>query len=151
MEIHFPHVLGIVWISASRKMCKKHSTLKCSVFSYFSFTIGNLFPHVLGTILLMGRLMKIFYFWSHLHINVYLKLFTIEVNLCCSWARPNICILDPFDIKVWKYVQYRRVDSVFYGSDSIAMFLWIWQLELVLESRKNQCDGVLLKWSCSKT
>ena len=126
-------VLGIVWISASREICKKQLTLdlECFVFSYFSRTIGNHFPHVLGTILLMWRLMKIFYFWSHFHTNVYVKLFTKEVNLFCSWARPNTCILDPFDIEVWKYIQYRSVGSVFYGSDSIAIFLWIWQLEFV--------------------
>ena len=27
--------LGILWVSASRKICKKHLSLKCSVFSYF--------------------------------------------------------------------------------------------------------------------
>ena len=124
-------VLGIVWISASREICKKHLTLECSVFSYVSGTIGNHFAHVLGTILLMWRLMKIFYFWSHFHTNVYVKLFNEEVNLFCSWARPNICTSAPFDIEVWKYIQYRKVGSVFYRSDSIAIFLWICQLEFV--------------------
>ena len=119
-------VLEIVWISASREICKKQLTLECSVFSYFSRTIGNHFPHVLGTILLMWRLMKIFYFWSHFHTNVYVKLFTKEINLFYSWARPNICILDPFDIEVWKYIQYR-----IQLNDSIEVFLWIWQLEFV--------------------
>ena len=98
-------VLGIVWISDSREIYKKHSTLECSVFSYFSRTIANHFPHVLGTTLLMWRLIKTFYFWSHFHANVYVKLFTEEVNLFCSWARPNIRILDPFDIEVWKYIR----------------------------------------------
>ena len=79
------------------------------------------FPHVLGTILLMWRLMKIFYFLSHFHTNVYVKLFIKELNLFCSWARPNISIFDPFVIEVWKCIQYRRAGSVFYGSVSIAM------------------------------
>ena len=51
-------VLGIVWISASHKTYKKHLTLECSVFSYFSRTIGNHFPDVLGTMLLMWKLIK---------------------------------------------------------------------------------------------
>ena len=172
MEIHFPHVLGTVWISALPKifkkpinlkcLCfpilfpyygnplfpcfefwrlygflllakyvKKHLTLEYSAFSYLSGTTRHHFHHVLGTMLLMWRLINIFYFWSHFHTNVYVKRFTKEANLFCSWAQPNICILDPFDIKAWKYIKYRRVGSVFYGSDSIAIFLWIWQLEFV--------------------
>ena len=124
-------VSGIVWISASHKICKKHLTLECSVFSYISCTIGNHFPHVLGIILMMWRLMKKFYFWSHFHADVYVKVFTKKVNLFCSCTQPNICISAPFDIEVWTYIQYRRVGSVSYGSDSIAIFLWIWQLELI--------------------
>ena len=70
--------------------------------------MGSHFPHVLETILLMWRLMKIFNFWSNFHTNVYVKLFAKEVNLFCSWVRPNICVLDPFDIEVWKYIQYKE-------------------------------------------
>ena len=127
-------VLGIVWIYTSRKICKKYLTnalLECFVFSYVSLTILNHFVHVLGAILLIWRLIKIFYFWSHLHTNVYEILFTKEVNLFWSWARPNTCILDPFDIEVWKYIQCRSVSSVFYGSDSNAIFLWVWQSKFV--------------------
>ena len=62
--------------------------------------------------------MKSFYFWSHFDTSVYLKLFTKEVNLFCSRARPSISILGPFVIEVWKYIQYRRVGSAFYGSAS---------------------------------
>ena len=51
MGIHFSHVLGTVWISASRKLCKKPLTLEWSVFPCFSRTVGIHFPHVLGTIL----------------------------------------------------------------------------------------------------
>ena len=61
-------------------------------------TIGNHFPHFLGAILLMGRLMKIFSFRSHFHPNIYLKLFIKEVNLFCCWTQSNICISDPFVI-----------------------------------------------------
>ena len=59
------------------------------------------FPYVLETILLMWRLMKIFYFWSHFYTNVNVKLFTKELNLFCSWARPSINIFDHFVIEVW--------------------------------------------------
>ena len=34
-----------------------------------------------------------------------------------------ISAFGPFDIKEWKYIQYRRVGGFFYGSNSIAMFL----------------------------
>ena len=105
-------VLGIVSISASREICEKHLTLKCFVFSYFSLTIRIYFPHVLGTILLIWRLMKNFYFWSHF---VYLKLFTKEINLFCCWARSNICISDPLVIEAWKYIQCRSLGSVIHG------------------------------------
>ena len=62
--------------------------------------------------------MKSFYFWSHFHTSVYLKVFTKEFNLFCSCARPSISILGPFFIEVWKYIQYRKVGSVFCGSAS---------------------------------
>ena len=122
-------VLKIIWIFASREICKKHLTLECSVFSYFSRTIENHFPYVFGAMLLIWRLMKNFYLWSHFQTNVSVKLFTKEVNPFCSWAWPNISILDPFAIEVGKYIHYRRVSSVFYGSSSIAIFLWILPLE----------------------
>ena len=66
----------------------------------------------------MWRLMKSFCFWSHFHTSVYLKLFTKEVNLFCSCVRTSTGILGPFVIEVWKYIQYRRVGSAFYGSAS---------------------------------
>ena len=118
--------LGIVWISFSSKMCQKQLTLECSVFSFRYY--WKYFPNVSVTILLMWETMENFYLWAHFHTNVSVKLFTKEVNLFCSWARP---ILNPFVIEVWKYIQYGRVGSVFYGGDSIEMFLWIWQLEFV--------------------
>ena len=49
------------------------------------------------------NVMWFFYFWSHVHMNVYVKLFTKEVNLFCSWVRPNISISDPFLIEVEIY------------------------------------------------
>ena len=113
LGIDFPHVLGIVWISASRKICKKPLTFEYSVFPYFSRTIGIHFPHVLGTMLLTWKLIKNFYFRSHFHSNFYLKLFNKEVNLFCCWARSNICISDTFAIEVWEYIQYRRAGSFF--------------------------------------
>ena len=51
----------------------------------------------------------------------FMKLFTKEVNLFCSWAWPNMRILDPFVMEVWKNIQYRGVGSVFHGSASVAI------------------------------
>ena len=131
MAIYFSHILGIVCVSASRAIRKKRLTLECSVFSYLSRTIGNHFPHFSGTILLMWRLIN-FFFRFHFHLYIYVKLFTKEVNPCCSWAQSSFCISDPFATEVSKYLQYRSVDSFFYVSASVwVIFLWIWQLELV--------------------
>ena len=55
---------------------------------------------------------KKFYFWSHLHTNVSVKFFNKEVNLFFSWAWPDISILDPFAIEVWKYIHYGRVSNL---------------------------------------
>ena len=41
MRTHFSHVLGVVYIPASREICKKRLTLECSVFSDFPRTIGK--------------------------------------------------------------------------------------------------------------
>ena len=99
--------------------------LNVCVFPYFSHTIGIHFSHALGTIPLMRKLIKLFYFRFHFHSNIHVNLFTKEVILLCCWARPNICVSDPFVIDVWKYLQCRRVETVFYGSASVAIFLWI--------------------------
>lgn len=96
MGIHFSQSLGIVRISASLKVFKKHLTLECSIFSYFFRTIRNHFPHVLWTIPLTWRLTKKFYLRSHFHSNVYVKLFNKELNLFCCWTQSKICISDPF-------------------------------------------------------
>ena len=88
--------LGIVWISVSRKVCEKHLTLECSIFSYFFPTIRNHVPHVLWKILLTWRLTKKFYLRSYFHSNVYVKLFNKELNLFCCWTQSKICISNPF-------------------------------------------------------
>ena len=119
MGILLSHVLGSACISTSREICKKRLTLECDIFSNFCRIIRNHFPHVLGTILLMWRLIKFLYFRSHFQSNVYVEFFTNEVNLFCWWAQSNICISDPFVIEVWKYLQYKRVDNVFHISASI--------------------------------
>ena len=86
------------------------------------------FLHVLGITLLMYRLIKNFHFRSYLHSIVYVKLFTKQANLFCCWAQSNIFISDPFVIEVWKYLRYRKVESIFYMSTSIlTIFLWIRQ------------------------
>ena len=47
MRIHFSHVLGIVWISASSKIFRKPINLKCLCFPILSPCYGNpLFPCV---------------------------------------------------------------------------------------------------------
>ena len=46
------------------------------------------------------------------------EIFTKELNLFCSWARPSISIFNPFVIEVRECVQYRRAGSVFYSSVS---------------------------------
>ena len=114
-------VLGTVWLSASPKIWKKHLNLGCFFPILFPYFLH--FPHFLGTILLMWKQMKTFYFWSHFHTNVYVKLFTKELNLFCSWTRPNISIFDHFVIEVWKCIQYRRAGSVFYSSVLIGIGL----------------------------
>ena len=46
MEIHFSHVLGTAWISASSEKFQKHLTLKCLCFLIFFPYYGNsLFPY----------------------------------------------------------------------------------------------------------
>ena len=45
MEIHFPHILGIVWIPASNKIFRKSINLKCLCFPVLFRYYGNpLFP-----------------------------------------------------------------------------------------------------------
>ena len=95
-------VLQVVWISASREICKEHLTLKWSVFSWFFCTIASHFPDVFGTILLMWRLIKKIYLWFHFHTNIFVKLFTKEANLFCSGGRPNFNVLDLF-VRSQKY------------------------------------------------
>ena len=48
-------------------ICKKSLTLECSVFPYFSLAIGIHCSHAFGTMLLIWKLIKIFYLLSHFH------------------------------------------------------------------------------------
>ena len=112
-------VLGTVWISASPKICKKHLTLECFVFSYFSHSFFT-FP-MFGDNTTDVKTNENFYFWSQFNANVYVKLFTREIILFCSWSRLNISIFDPFVIEVWKNIQCRRAGSVCYSSVSIGI------------------------------
>ena len=51
MGIHFSHILGIVWVSASPKTFEKPITLECLFFfPYFSRFLGIHFSHVLGIV-----------------------------------------------------------------------------------------------------
>ena len=124
-EFVFPMFWELYESLLHAKYEKKRLTFECFVFPYFSHTIGIHFSHALGTIPLMSKLIKFFYFRFHFHSNIHVNLFTKEVILLCCWVRPNICISDPFVIDVWKYLQCRRVETVFYGSASVAIFLWI--------------------------
>ena len=101
------------------------------LFSQAFLVLAEIIPPCFGDNTTDVKTNEICYFWYHFHTNIYKKLFIEEANLICFWARPNICILDPFNIEVWKYIQYRIVGSGLYGSDSIAIFLWIWKLEFV--------------------
>ena len=111
MRIRFSYVLGTVWIFASCKVWKKALDFRMFCFPIlFSYYRNSFFP-CFGDNTTDEKTNKI--------------LFTKEVILLCCWARPNICISDPFVIDVWKYLQCRRVETVFYGSASVAIFLWI--------------------------
>ena len=59
MEIHFSHVLGTTWISASSEKFQKHLTLKCFCFPIFFPYYGIHFSHILG-IVWISALPKIF-------------------------------------------------------------------------------------------
>ena len=126
-------VWGIVWFSAFREICKKHLTLECSVFSYFSRTIENPFPHVLGTILLMWRLMKKVLISNPISTQTFVWNSSLRKSTYFASEYDPISYdpIDPFVKEVWKYIQYRRVVSVFYGSGSIEILLWKWQLEFI--------------------
>ena len=91
----------------------------CFLITFLQY-IENHFPHALGRILLIWRLTEVLisdpiftqaFIWNSGSIY-----FTMEVNLFCSWAQPSISILGLFVVEVWKYIQYRREGSVFYGS-----------------------------------
>ena len=82
-------VLGTVWISASTKICKKHLTLERFVFSYFLRTFFPFpFPSLafprFGDNTTDVKTNEFFYFLSHFHTNIYVKLFINELNLFCS-------------------------------------------------------------------
>ena len=96
-------------------------------FSYYQSSLSSCFGNNTTDV----KTDKKNYFRCHFQANIYVKFFTKEVKLFCSWTRSNICILDPFFIEVWKYIQYRRVGNAFCDSASIAIFLWIWQLKFV--------------------
>ena len=61
----------------------------------------------------MTKLIQNFNFRFHFSSNVYAKLFNKGINLFCCWARYNIFNPDLFAIKVWKYIQYRRIGTFF--------------------------------------
>ena len=70
MGIHFSHILGIVWVSASPKIFEKPITLECLFlffFPYFSRIMGIHFSHVLEIV------------W----ISASIKIFKKPINLKC--------------------------------------------------------------------
>ena len=128
------------------KYVRKAWFCNVSVFTYFSRTIENNFPHVLGTMLQMRKLIKHFCFWSHFHSNVYVKLFTKEVNLFCCQAQSYVCISCPFAIETSKYAKYRRVDSVFcinfcINPMNVAVRIWLKQIQVDF-NRRNVSRGI---------
>ena len=67
MEIHFPYVLGIAWISASPKKCLRNPWIwNVCIFPCFSDTIEIHFPHVLGMV------------WISASPKIFEKLITLE-------------------------------------------------------------------------
>ena len=109
-------------------ICKKHFTLECSVFPYY----WNSFFPCFGDNTNDVKTDKRNYFRFDFHSKVYVELFTKEINLFSYWLHSIICTSDPFAIELWKYIQYRREDSVFYRSAStFSIFLWVWQLKFV--------------------
>ena len=106
-------VFGIVWISASREICKKHLTLE--------FPVSHNFPALSKITFLMFWEQC---YWCEDQWKVFIsdaistQAFIGNSLLFCSWTRPSISIVGPFAIEVWKYIQYRRVGSTFYGSSS---------------------------------
>ena len=104
----------------------------------FCFLILSLyflhFPHVLETILLMWRLLKIFDFWSHFHANVSVKLFTKELNLFCTWAWLNISIFGPFVIE-----------------EQVVSFMAVFQLQYSYEYANWSSFTNRSKWASAET
>ena len=83
----------------------------------------NHFPMFWGTILLIWRIMKNFYFWSHFHTNLYGKIITNEFNLFCSWARPMSVFQIHFSQK------YANI----YSTDEWVVFTAVFQLQYCYE------------------
>ena len=134
MGIHFSHVLEIVWISSSREMFMKSIILECLYFPILFPHHGNsLFP-------CFGNGMD-FWFKKNVYETFHFGILCFPILLLYhrNWLsscigdnttdvktnkkffpfpllRSNICISDPYAIKVWKYIEYKRVDSIFYSS-----------------------------------
>ena len=67
MEIHFSHVFGTAWISASCEKFKKLLTLKCLVFfPYFFLTMGIHFSHILVIVWIsaLSKYLRNLYLWN---------------------------------------------------------------------------------------
>ena len=118
-------VLGTVWISASPKMCKKHLTLECFVFSYFPRTVFT-FPMFCGQ-----------YYWCEDIISdpIFTQMFMWNSSLRNSTyfvpgPRPNISIFDPFVIEVY--------GNVYSTEEQVVSFTAVFQLESEFNRNANQ-------------
>ena len=117
-------VLGVIWISASRKIYKKHLNLN-ALFSHTFPVLSESLFHVLGDntadMKNNEKLLFLISFphkplWENHHLGVQPILFLSPTNFSIS---------HPLVTEICKYIQYRRVGSV-HGIVSIAIFLWMW-------------------------
>ena len=70
----------------------------------------------------MWRLMKIFYFWSHFHINLYVKLFSKEV-----------AYFDPDPISAFLIPLSKKYGNIYSKEEQVLCFTEVLQLQYSYE------------------
>ena len=121
MEIHFSHVLGILWISASPEIFKKPINLKCL---YFPIP----FPYYGNPLLPCCNIP------TNMGIGIRLKIDASGLQQKC------------FSGYFLQLLELRLLTTHMGGS-----FQRVHLQNICKVSRKNHCHGVLLKLSCLKT
>ena len=100
------------------------------------------FPHFSGTILLIWRLMKNFYFLSHFHTNVYVKFFIKELRLFCSWSDP----ISAFSIPLSE-----KYGNVYSTEKQVVSFTAVFQLQHSYEYAHWSSFKNRSKWASVET